>query len=62
MATSRAETSGYEALYNELMRKPVPREGFTLPKRLTELLRCDDQGVDPYARWVEALNSQSETS
>lgn len=52
MMTERQQVASYEALYRELMRKPIPREGFVLPKRPLDLLRRGDEDVDPYERWL----------
>lgn len=46
------QAASYEALCRELMRKPVPREGFILPKRPIDLLRRGDEDIDPYERWL----------
>lgn len=61
--TREPEHAGnYEALYRELMGKPIPREGFVLSKRPVDLLRRDDEEIDPYERWLAGLprcNSQA---
>jgi hypothetical protein len=54
MSGESEQTPSYETLYRELMRKPVPREGFILPKPPIDLLRRSDEDIDPYERWLAA--------
>ncbi len=50
--TDGEHAASYEALFQELMQKPIPREGFVLSKRPLDLLRRGDVDVDPYERWL----------
>jgi hypothetical protein len=55
--------TSYDALYQELLRKPIPGEGFVLPKRALDLFRRDDKEpeADPFERWLAALSWMART-
>lgn len=42
--------ANYDALLREVMRKPIPQEGFVLPQRPVDRLRHVDEDMDPYKR------------
>jgi hypothetical protein len=50
MTGAHESAASYEALYRELMRRPIPREGFAFPKRPLDLFKKDAD--DPYERWL----------
>lgn len=54
----RDDTMSYEALYQELMRKPIPREGVAVAKRALDRLRQGDEEVDAYERWLTSLQNR----